>query len=342
MEKQILTKILTMILIGGVFFLCFLIIKPILIAMFLAFLTAYILYPVFTWINKYIREKNLATAILIILLTAVIFLPIWFLVPVLLQQGFESFSALQKIDVGAKVAEILSFIPSPHVLVSLSSGVNNLISSTFNSILTELTDLIVNLPNLLLQFTVFIFIFYFAVRDSDKLYKYVCELSPFSSSTEKELTGEFRQITNAIIYGQVLIGVIQGLFLGLGLFVLGVSNSLVLTLIAIIVSMIPILGSWLIWLPISIILLVSGKVWAGVILIIYGALFVSIIDNVLRFLFLSKSTRLNIPLSVIGLIGGVYAFGITGLILGPLIISYVMVFIGLYKEGKFQELFKNK
>lgn len=341
MEKNLFTRILTVILISLVFFLCFLMLKPILIAMVFALLTSYILYPVFIRINRIVKERNLATIIMIIVITALIFIPIWFLVPIMLQQGFESFSSLQKIDVGAKVAGALSFIPSPHVLVSISSGVNNLISKTFSSLLTTLTEMITGLPNLLLQFTVFIFIFYFAIRDSEKLSKYILDLSPFSNNTEKELVGEFRQITNVIIYGQVLIGVIQGLFLGLGLFVLGVPNALVLTLIAIILSMIPILGAWLVWLPVSLVLIVSGDVWAGITLILYGALFVSIIDNVLRFLMLSKGSRLNIPLSVIGLVGGIYTFGVAGLVLGPLIISYVMVFISLYKEGKLQELFKS-
>lgn len=342
MENHSFTKILTVILISLVFLLCFIMLKPIIIAMIFALLTAYVLYPLFLRIQNLVKEKNLATFILIVAITAVIFVPIWFLVPVMLQQGFESFASLQKIDVGAQVTSFLSFIPSKHVLVSISSGVNNLISKTFSSLLTELTDLIVGLPNLLLQFTVFIFIFYFATRDYEKLCKYVADLSPFSISTEKELVKEFRQITNVIIYGQILIGVIQGLFLGLGLFVLGVENSLVLTLIAIILSMIPVLGAWLVWLPVSIVLLVSGKVWSGVILILYGSLFVSIIDNILRFFMLSKGSRLNIPLSVIGLISGLYTFGVAGLVLGPLILSYVLVFINFYKEGKLQELFKGK
>jgi predicted PurR-regulated permease PerM len=314
--------------------------RPILVAIILGLLAAYILFPLFLGINKIIHERNLATIILIIAIILIVFIPIWFFVPIILKQGFETFSQLQKIDIGSKVSELLSFLSSKPMLSSISAGVNNLITKTFTSFLNELTNLIVNLPNLLLQFTVFLFVFFFAIRDSSKLSRFILELSPFSASTEKELGTEFRKITNIIIYGQILIGIIQGLCLGLGLFVLGIPNALTLTIISVIVSIIPIMGAWFVWVPVSLVLIVTGDVFSGVILILYGALFVSIIDNILRFVFLSKNSRLNIPLSVIGLIGGLYTFGIIGLILGPLIISYVIVFISLYKEGKFKELFK--
>jgi predicted PurR-regulated permease PerM len=340
MEKQVIAKIMTFSLIIALFLLCIFMLKSIIISIIMALLTAYVLLPVFSKINIYIKEKNLATFILIFLLIILIIIPTWLLIPVLINQGFEAYSAIQKIDLGSQVVKLVSFIPSKQVLSSLSAVINDFVTKSFNSFLNELTNIILNLPNFIMQFTVFIFIFYFAVRDSDKFAKFFLELSPFSKSAEKELTEEFRKITNAIIYGQFLIGVIQGLFLGLGLFILGVSNTYVLTFASIVVSMIPILGSWLIWLPVSIFLILSGKAVSGVILLLYGALFISIIDNILRFVFLSKNSRLNIPLSVIGLIGGLYTFGIVGILLGPLILSYIIVFISLYKEGKFHELFK--
>lgn len=341
MENHIFTKSITFILIGLIFLLCGIMLKPVLIPIFLGLLAAYILFPIYVKIKKVVKEKNFATIIIIVLLILISLALVWLLVPLLLSQGFEAFSGLQKIDVGSNIVKYLHFIPSTQILSSISTGINNLIIKSFNSFLTELTDIILNLPNLLLQFTVFIFIFYFVIRDSDKLVLYIKEISPFSSSTEREFVLQFRKITDSIVYGQLLIGVVQGIFLGLGLLVLGVQNVVVLTVVAIVLSMIPILGAWLVWLPISIFLFINGNIWQGIILALYGALFVSIIDNVLRFIFLSKSSHLNIPLSVLGLIGGVYTFGIVGFVLGPLILSYVLIFINLYREGKFHELFKN-
>ena len=156
----------------------------------------------------------------------------------------------------------------------------------------------------------------------------------------KKFMEEFREITNTIVYGQFLIGVIQGLALGIGLFILQVPKSLILTFVAIVVSIIPILGSWLVWLPAGIFLITTGSVFKGIVLLIYGGLFVSSIDNILRPYFISKKSHMSIVIALIGVIGGLYAFGIVGLVIGPLILSYVMIIIDFYRQGKLNELFR--
>jgi len=159
---------------------------------------------------------------------------------------------------------------------------------------------------------------------------------------EIKITKEFRGITNAIVFGQLVIGIIQGLALGAGLFFLGVPNVLTLTFIACLVSIIPLIGSWTVWLPISIFLFMEGQVWQGGFLFLYGALFVSTLDNFLRPYFLSKNSGLPVSLSIIGTIGGLYFFGITGILLGPLVLAYVLIIIEFYQDGKLKELFERE
>ena len=339
MEDQTITKAITLIAIGLLFVLGFLILKDILIAIILGLLMAYIFHPVYKFILKYVKEKNLSTAILILIIVLATAIPVWFLTPVLIRQAFDTYTFLQK----ANFAEFFTKFPSiftPEITSVASSSIQTLISKTFTSFLNALTGVLVNLPNLLLKFAVFIFTFYFAVRDSHKLKEYFVKLSPFSETTEKKMMAEFRGITNAIVYGQVLIGVLQGLLLGVGLFIIGVPKALILTFIAVIASIIPVLGSWIVWLPVSIFLLVSGQTSSGLFLFLYGMLFVSTIDNILRPLFLSKNSNLNVALGVIGTIGGLYYFGIVGLILGPLILAYILIIFDFYKQGKLLELFK--
>ena len=221
----------------------------------------------------------------------------------------------------------------------IAINLDNIIGAAFSLFLTQLKDILVNLPSLLFQFVVFLFTFYFATRDAEKFQTYISSLSPFSATTEKKFFKEFRGITNAIIFGQVLIGVIQGLALGAGLFFLGVPNVLILTLVAAMLSMIPVLGSWLVWLPVSVFLLVTDQTFAGVFLILYGGLFVSSIDNLLRPYILSKQSTLPVALSLIGTVGGLLFFGIVGLVLGPLIIAYALIIVELYRRGKLKDLF---
>ena len=340
-SQQDIKSIFLWILVGVVFFLAFLIIKPIAIAIVFGLLFAYICNPIFKRINRRLG-KNLSAFILIIGLIIIIAIPLIFLAPVIVNEAFETFLSLQKINFVEPLRAAFPSLLNDKLATTLSLNIDSIIGKIFSSFMEQFTDLIINLTNLLLQFAVFLFTSFFALRDTEGLKKYVSDLSPFSLSTEKKFFIEFRGITNAIIFGQVLIGLIQGIALGIALFFLGIPQALILTIIAIMASIIPILGSWLVWLPVSIYLIIAGNYVSAIFLIIYGFLFVSVIDNFLRPYFLSKSSNLPIVLSVIGTIGGLYMFGITGLVLGPLILAYCLIILEIYKQGKLDELFRKR
>ncbi len=340
MQKNFVSKIITVCLIGLLFFVAIYMLKPIMISIILGLLLAYILHPFYKKIYKRVKKKNLAAIILILGLSIVIVIPLAYIMPIMIKQTFETYLFLQKLDLAEILKKILPSALTLEISNELVANLNNIISKLFSSLLNEFIKFVVNLPSFILQFAVFLFTFYFAVRDAEELKAYFSQLSPFSHKTEKKFMEEFREITNTIVYGQFLIGVIQGLALGIGLFILQVPKSLILTFVAIVVSIIPILGSWLVWLPAGIFLITTGSVFKGIVLLIYGGLFVSSIDNILRPYFISKKSHMSIVIALIGVIGGLYAFGIVGLVIGPLILSYVMIIIDFYRQGKLNELFR--
>lgn len=323
------------IIIIGIFVLAFLILKPIAIPIILGLLFSYIFGPVYRKIKTKIKSKNISAFIMLLAMVIIIAIPMIYLVPILVKQVFEIYVLLQNFN----FVEFLNNFMQSDLSSSLAINLDNIVGKTFSTFLSQFTNILINLPSLLLQFAVFLFTLFFAIRDADKLRGYISKLSPFSDSTEKKILKEFRGITNAIVFGQIFIGIIQGLVLGAALFFLGVPKVLSLTFIASIVSMIPLLGSWLVWLPTGIILLIAGKTFEGIFLLIYGALFVSTIDNFLRPYILSRQSNLPIALSVIGTIGGLYFFGIPGLLLGPLVLAYVLIIIEFYQAGKLKDLF---
>ncbi|MFA4960558.1 MAG: AI-2E family transporter [Candidatus Pacearchaeota archaeon] len=318
-----------------VFILAFFVLRPIVMSIIFGLLFAYIFTPVYKKINSKVKYKNLSALILIFAIIILIAIPLIYLIPELLEQVEETYSLLQDIN----FKDVFEGFLSTELATKLSLQVNNVISQLFASLVGELSDVLMNLPSLALQFVVFLFTFYFAVRDNEELKNYISKLSPFSSSTGNKFFREFRGITNAIVYGQVLIGIIQGLLLGVGFYFLGIPKILILTFIACIVSIIPVLGAWLVWFPVGIFMIAVDRTFAGVFIFLYGAIFISTIDNLLRPIILSKSSSLPVSVSVIGTIGGLYFFGIIGLILGPLILAYVLIIIDFYKQGKLNDLF---
>lgn len=322
-------------IIVAIFILTFFILKPIIIPIIFGLLFAYVFYPVYKKIKKHIKGKNISALILLFGITVIIAIPIFYLVPTIVKQTFNIYVNFQSFNFN----EFISGFIQGDAATTIALQLDNIIGQIFSAFLNQFTSILVNLPSLLLQFAVFLFTFYFATRDADELTEYLSTLSPFSEATETKFLKELRGITNAIVFGQVFIGIIQGLAIGVGLFLLGVPNALILTFVACLVSIIPILGSGFVWLPVSIFLFATGQTFAGIFLFLYGAIFVSTIDNIFRPIILSKQSNLPVALSVIGTIGGLYFFGITGLVLGPLILAYVLIIIEFYREGKLKDLF---
>ena len=319
----------------GIIIIASLILKPIIIPILFGLLFGYIFSPIHKRIQKYLKWKSLSTSLVLIGLVSVLAIPLIYIIPLLVKQIFDTYVLLQNFNFNSIIQEFIQ----GDIATSLALNLDNIIGQIFSTVLNQFTIFLVNLPSFLLQFSVFLFVFYFTLRDMDQLKNYFSELSPFSETTGKKFMTEFRGITNAIIFGQILIGLIQGLAVGVALFFLGVPKVLVLTFLASIVSVIPVLGSWLVWLPVGVYLITTGQTFSGIFLLLYGTFFVSIIDNILRPYFLSRNSSLPIALSVIGTIGGLYFFGIAGLLLGPLIMAYVLIIIEFYRQGKLNELF---
>jgi predicted PurR-regulated permease PerM len=197
--------------------------------------------------------------------------------------------------------------------------------------------MVLNIPLALIHLAVVMFVFFFALRDGREAVEYLRSLSPLKVEMNQRIFEKFKDITNSVLIGQILIGIIQGLIAGIGYFILGVPNALLLTLLTIIAGIIPIIGPPIVWIPVDIYLFLSGRPIAAIFLLIYGTLIVGWIDNLLRPLFVSIKTKLNTGIVTIGMIGGLLSFGIAGLILGPLILAYVLIVFEIYQKKNIQD-----
>jgi len=335
MVEKISQRIIVIVFLVGLFLLSLMVVWPIIVSILAGLILAYMLHPLYLIVLKVVREKNISALIIVLLLLFLIFLPIWFLFPVVVKQVFEAYSFMQKVDIFSFLKPLLPQTSSNDTLALLNSFVSNSITSIFS----KFSQILLDLPNLLLQLTVILFVFFFAMRDSNKLKEYAKGISPFSSELEKSLSTQFKEITNSVIYGHIIVGILQGILTGIGLLIFGVPNVLLLTLVAVLASVLPIIGAWLVWIPAGIYLLTSGHTGAGIGLMLYGAIFISWIDNVIRPYIVSRRTNLSSGIVLIGMIGGLMVFGVLGLVLGPLILAYVIVILDAYKDKKLSELF---
>jgi predicted PurR-regulated permease PerM len=316
--------------------------KPILLSIIFGALLAYILNPLYKRAQRIVSNKNIAAALVVIFTLLLIILPVIFITPIVLRQSFELYQASQQIDLLTPLKKLFPAVfASEYFTAQFSGTLNSFIRKITTSFMQNLTDIILNLPIVFLHIFIVLFTFYFVMRDQDKIFSYFHSISPFPQETEKQLISHSKSIADAVVYGQVLIGILQGILTGVALFIFQIPHALLLTFIAVIASIIPILGPFLIWVPADIYLFVKGETASAIGLLIVG-IFISTIDNILRPLFVAKRTKIPSSIIFLGMIGGFFLFGILGFVIGPLILAYLLIVLEIFrnkdiKDQLFQE-----
>ena len=335
--------IITGILIIGLFILAGLIIKPVAISILFGILLAYIFYPIYKWVLSGVRKENLSALLVCIVLLLIVLIPTALILSSLVNQAVNIYLNLQdagSLDVLKET--IPSSLFSSETSINLADSLNAFISKILSYLVTKLSGFVLDLPVFLLQFFVVMFVFFFSLRDGKKAIEYMRSLSPLSKETENKFFTQFKGITNSVLLGQVVVGILQGLVAGIGYFIFGVPYALILTILTMLVGIIPLIGPWLVWVPIDIYLFITGRTGAGFGLLIYGFIVISWLDTLIRPIIVSRRTEINSAIVIIGMIGGLFVFGILGLILGPLILGYVLLILEIYRKKTTESLFFKK
>jgi len=180
----------------------------------------------------------------------------------------------------------------------------------------------------LITFVVLFFLF----REGAQWAYRVGNLLPLSPDQVARL---YRNISDAIIanvYGMVSVGLVQGVLTGIAMWIVGMQSALLLGVAAGFASIIPVVGSSIVWLPVAIYLLATAPVWKGIFLLIWGTAVVSAIDNVVRPWVVGGRIALHPLVLLFFIFGGVEAFGFLGLFLGPVVASVLAALFDMLRE----------
>ncbi len=212
-------------------------------------------------------------------------------------------------------------------------NVQNATKKMAEAIPTLLTGTANFVTNLLLMF----FVMYYMLVHGRTMEKYLRNFIPLKKSNLVILTDETNLMIRANAIGIPLLAVIQGLVAMLGYFIFGIKDFGVWGFVTGIASLIPIVGTGLIWLPLTIYLLSTGQNWQGIGLGIYSLAIITNIDYVARITVLRKIGDVHPLITIIGVIVGISMFGFLGLIFGPLLVSYFIVLVTIYRNEFFAE-----
>jgi predicted PurR-regulated permease PerM len=182
--------------------------------------------------------------------------------------------------------------------------------------------------NAVLTFLVLFFLF----RDGSAAIESVTSMLPLSREQTMRLLSGIRDSVIANLYGILAVGLAQGLLTAVALAILRVPSALLLGLTTAVCSLIPLVGTMLVWLPTAIYLMVTGHIWKGLFLIVWGTAVVGTIDNIIRPLVIGSKMELHPLLLLFSLLGGLQVFGFIGIFIGPVVISVIAALINMLRE----------
>lgn len=303
-----------------------------LINFFADFLGAVIIYVLFKPLTKYLIEKRKwkrgLTSLVIMLFSIIIIL-----VPLILvfnmfipklQHLFSDTSVitqtLQNLD--DKIYEI-----SGQRLVS-DENIKKLQSEAANYI----TQILGQSVSILGDIGIMLLFLYYLLSNTGYLEIFIKKIIPVKNNELILFTEELKAQTLSNVLGAPILAVLQGLVAALGYWIFGLPEPLFWGLITGIFSFIPMVGGALIWIPSALLLYSQGDKYQALALMVYGILIISMIDNVLRFVFQKKFADVHPLITVMGVILGLKLFGLPGIIFGPLLISYFLLMANIYKE----------
>lgn len=328
--------LLILLLIFGIFSLK--IVLPYIEYVLLSIIMAIITFPIFKYLERKLGNKALGALILVISILFFIIFPISIITIEIFKQWAAFF---QQFFVNLNLSDYLEAIDSKiesifGFKINLGEGFGSFLENIGKSILPLILNNIVNftlgVSNLIIGSFISLILLFYLYVDGESMLKTIKRVIPISEEVKEHLFGQSHEVIKAIFLGHLLTALVQGIVGMIGFVIFGIPNALFWGFIMFILSFLPILGAYLIYIPASIILILNNNVISGLLLLAYGVLIVGTIDNVVR-PFLTKIKKRIHPLVVIfGVVGGIINFGLSGIILGPTILAIFLEILKIYSE----------
>jgi len=214
---------------------------------------------------------------------------------------------------------------------NLGDRITESLTTTATSLGKQVTEFAKNVALVLFHFFIMIISMFFFFKDSNYIVKSLMHLSPLPTTHNENIVTKFKAISQATLFGIFLTAIIQGILGGIGFTIAGITNPIFWGTLMALFALIPFMGTFVIWGPTALYLIIGEHYAPGIFLLIWGGGVVSTIDNFLRPYFIHGRARTYPLFTFLSIIGGLSAFGLVGLILGPLILTLTFVFIEIYE-----------
>ena len=340
MQQRIVNRAVLVLVLVAISALFLKVMQPFLLSIFIAALFAAMFTPLYRRFLKFFRGRE-ALASLATLITVLIFI----VVPMSMVFGTVFGQALdiaqqakpwivkQMAEPGL-ITENLSKLPFYEQLLPyremLLNWVGNMTGSVSKWTIDAAQSFTTGTIRLLATVLIILYTMFFFLIDGDRLLYYLLYYLPLNDDDEKKLLSRFTSVTRATLKGTAVIGVLQGTLAGLALYFAGIPSALFWAVAMMFLSVVPGIGTALVWIPAALYLAAGGEYFTAAALTVFCVLVVGSVDNLLRPKLVGNDTQLHELMIFFSTLGGLVLFGFMGFVIGPIIAALFVTVWELY------------
>jgi len=309
-----------------------LVIKPFFAAILWAVIAAILFTPLNRRLLRAMPQRRNGTALItLLLITAMVILPAILLGLALIQEISAFYQRIQsgQIDFAIIFAQLQAGLPDwvrPYLdrfglndFNEVQERLNGAMASSFRFLAAQAVTIGQGAFSFIVALGVMLYLTFFMLRDGEELTARVTRTTPLRPAQQHALFEQFVKVVRATIKGSVVVAIVQGFIGGVVFWALGVEGALLWSVLMGFFSLLPAIGTGLIWVPVAIYLFATGAVAKALILVFCGMFVIGMVDNVLRPILVGRDTRLPDYVVLITTLGGIEVFGFSGIVIGPVI-----------------------
>ena len=323
-------------------------IRQFLMTILLAGILSGLTYPAYAWLVRLFRGRRaLASAVTLALAVIVVIGPLATVLGIVATQAFRISETVtpwvrDHLSEATALEGYLDRIPGIEYVEpyreQILTKAGELVGSTGSFLFRSISATTRGTVTFLFHFGLLLYTMFFFLTDGDKLLRKIMFYLPLPEEDERRMADKFVSVTRATLKGTLLIGLLQGTLAGAGFAAAGIQGALFWGTVMTLLSVVPGIGTALVWVPAVIVLIVTGKLGWGIALGVWCALVVGSVDNLLRPRLVGRDTEMHELLILFGTLGGILLFGVLGFIVGPIVAALFVTVWEMYGTAFREEL----
>ncbi|WP_416839904.1 AI-2E family transporter [Haloferax sp. DFSO52] len=302
---------------------------PFLQPVLLGALLAYLVYPVNRRLTPRLGRTAGSTVTMLATITVIV-VPLLFILGAAASQAATLLRGAELPDSEALDAFAQDqFGTNAPTVESLSGPVSNAVQTGIGGLLGDIGGILGGISAFLVGAFILLFTLFFLLRDGDKFIAWLRTVVPLDTDTTDELFERTNDLLWAAVIGNVIVAAVQAILTVLGFLVIGFDNLIFWGVTTFILSLLPVIGASIVWIPAVIYLVFVGSIPEAVGLLIYGTFIISGSDNIIRPLAMERGAKLNSGILILSIFGGVAVFGFIGLFVGPVVFGLTKTIVEL-------------